>query len=173
MVNLHPAQPDAGQHQTDVRDHTEFLEGFSLPPARKHQQHHGQGRDLPDLDSQVERENSHEEAVKSERKLLETGGEPESVNQPEDKNQGQEVGRFHPEESLEPVYIVKTLVDNGQCNDGIHQIFVRRDAAERGEDQGDAVPDRERRYEFDDIDKLCQKKDLAVACVFLTMSFQI
>ena len=157
-VQLHQEQEQPGEHQRGVRHLAELRERGGLAPARQDDPHAGERRDLAQLHAEIEREDAQHETFLAERERLQAGGKSEAVNQSEHEHRHEQVGRLHLNVFPEPVEIVERLVTDGQGNHGIHEVVVRLDVQQRGEDQCEAMADREGRDKLHHIPQPRQKE---------------
>ena len=144
-MQLHQQQQCAQNHQQLVRREAEPLERWLPPPDGQQRHHHGQRRDLADLHPQVEAQDAqqHRGAVITQRQLLQARGQPEPVQQPEAEDHAEQVRRGHAEVLLEAAVVVEGLVHHAQRDHRVDQEVVPGDAPEGGEDQREAVAQRE------------------------------
>jgi len=98
-VELHQEQQHACIDQAQVGDETELRKRRSATPECEQSNHDGEGCYLADLNPQIETENAEQHAgrIVPEWQFLKTRRQPESMQQAEDKDGGQQVRGFHVE----------------------------------------------------------------------------
>lgn len=108
-------------------------------PVTHHDQDGAQRQDLSDFYADVEGQQVGQKAVTGDLVVLDLGGQAEPMKEP--KNEGRNLGvGLNSEPPLERAQVVQGLVDDGQRNDGVHQVGIGRDAEVHTGQQGDRVP---------------------------------
>src|SRR5215218_8948999 len=158
-VQLKEQQQGTSKHQSTIGDPRERPEIFDVLANNGQKPCHAeQTNDLTELDTDVEGQQAGHQPGLWKRQVLHARCKPKAVNKTEGEHHKEEVGGTHANCALEPVEIVETLVDDRHGDHGIDQVGVGLPSNECRSEKSDAVTQRERGNEANDVAPLGQEE---------------
>lgn len=156
--HLKNEQRNSGDHQAPVGSLVKQVKTAPVSPLVDEEKDGDEGNHLPQLHTHIEGKDFGKRRLVAHRQLLQPGRQPKTVYQSESEHHVEQMGGVGLKISLETVEVLKTLVQHRQGNDRINQVVVGGNAEQRGADERDAVPQRERRDEAQDVLEIFEEK---------------
>lgn len=156
--HLKNEQRNSGDHQAPVGSLVKQVKTAPGSPLVDEEKDRDERNHLPKLHAHIEGKDFGKRRLVAHRQLLQTGRQPKTVYQSESEHHVEQMRGVGLEISPETVEVLKTLVQHRQGNDRINQVVVGGNAEQRGADERDAVPQRERRDEAQDVLEIFEEK---------------